>query len=45
MRKRMILMGMLAVLLIALAGCSDPKRNARDTNIQEQMENGTLDKS
>lgn len=44
-KKRIILLGMLTILLIALAGCSNPKKNARDTNIQEQMENGTLDRN
>lgn len=44
-KKRIILLGILTILLIALAGCSNPKRDARDTNIQEQMENGTLDRN
>lgn len=45
MKKRVILLGMAVVLMFALTACSNPKRDAVDTNIQEQMENGTLDRS
>lgn len=42
MKKRIIILGMLILLLAALAGCSNPKRDALPTNIQEQMREGTL---
>lgn len=45
MRKRVVILGMLTILLVTLAGCSNPKRDALPTNIQEQMEEGTLDRS
>ncbi len=40
--KRILVIGLAALMLIGLTACSDPKRDAKDTNIQEQMENGTL---
>lgn len=45
MKKRFILLGLLGVLVLTITGCSNPKRDAVDTNIQEQMETGTLDRS
>lgn len=45
MKKRFILIGLTGILALALVGCSNPKRDAVDTNIQEQMEAGTLDRS
>lgn len=45
MKKRVIVLGLAVVLICALTACSDPKSDAIDTNIQEQMENGTLDRS
>ncbi len=45
MKKRWILLGMVGLLLLGVVGCSNPKRDALDTNIQEQMQEGTLDRS
>lgn len=45
MRKRILLFGLLLVVLSVSVGCSNPKRDAKDTNIQEQMESGTLDRT
>lgn len=44
-KKKWMIIGMTGVLLLTLAACSNPKRDAIDTNIQEQMEQGTLDRS
>lgn len=41
-KKRLILLGLAMVFLLAVAGCSNPKRDAKDTDIQVQMERGTL---
>lgn len=43
MKKKIVCVVFAAVLTLALAGCSDPKRDAKDTNIHQQMENGILD--
>lgn len=43
MRKRIILLGVLLVMAAMLAGCSNPKRDAVDTHIWEQIQTGTLD--
>ncbi len=45
MKKRLVLFGCMGMLLLALAGCSNPKRDAVDTHVQLEMENGTLDRS
>lgn len=42
MKKKTVCVGLMVILILSLAGCSNPKRNAKDTNIQQQMENGTL---
>ena len=41
-KKRILAVGLVMLLLLAFTGCSDPKRNAVDTNIQTQMRQGTL---
>lgn len=45
MKKRLLLFGMAAILLLGITGCSDPKADAKDTNIRQQMEEGTLDRT
>lgn len=40
--KRVLLIVLAVLMLIGLTACSNPKRDAKDTNIQQQMENGTL---
>lgn len=40
--KRILVIGLASLMLLGLTACSDPKHDAQDTNIQEQMENGTL---
>lgn len=43
MKKRVVFVVLAVALILSLAGCSNPKWDAKDTNIQQQMENGTLD--
>lgn len=45
MKKRLFLFGIVGVLLLGITGCSDPKADAKDTNIRQQMEEGTLDRT
>ncbi len=43
LKKRVVCVVLAVALILSLAGCSNPKRDAKDTNIHQQMENGTLD--
>ncbi|MDD6266350.1 MAG: hypothetical protein PUA92_00485 [Clostridium sp.] len=40
--KLILVIGLAVLMLAGLTACSDPKHDAKDTNVQEQMENGTL---
>lgn len=40
--KRILMIGLVVLMLTGLTACSNPKRDAKDTNIQQQMEDGTL---
>lgn len=42
MRKRIGIIVMLCIMACLYAGCSDPKRDAVDTNILQQISEGTL---
>ena len=42
MGKALLVVAMAAVMLAALCACSDPKADATPTNIQQQMDDGTL---
>lgn len=45
MKKRIFLLVLMGVMMLSMVGCSNPKRDAKDTDIQQQMEQGTLDRS
>lgn len=44
-KKRILFLVLMGVMMLSMVGCSNPKRDAKDTNIQQQMDQGTLDRS